>query len=719
MNMIRFLVALFLTFGLPLFAAQSNYVPVIGTQPVSPVIYAANPIANFATTNLPAALTNIIRDLAGTNSGGSGSYIQNRGGFGTNTAFFDRSTTDTNSFHAYGAGDPLANGVYFLAGHFPASQLTVYTNENKSGYAVAYAGPVNVGQCNSDNFTLYSATNGDPCNGDWPSLYFTSATNVAWTVDTGTSPAPTLAGWGQFYPAITVAGSIIGNGGGLTNINAAANNLAAVGGLAGTLSSPFIHIRTNGITINNTNWIYQGNVSGSRVTITNGDFYAYSTNGAFQNVRVFDQILFNDINVQAVVHQVISSSKVQCWQLDVESEGVSSGGVTNSANWYLIPYLLKLTDFTIGAENRPTVFDSNGSLRLTSIGNQGIVGFHHYANGTAMQIGAGSSILSGLQMGPNGMYFAISSVGSNFANADQFVMPSETLREAQVFATSGSPTFQYGVTNIKGGNFDIRVKAVGLAGFEGSGASLTNLPAQTNSNTALLNRDPQTFSGVNNFQTVTSTALNVTGAVGLNGPVNFTNTVTHQGLVTNAAGVYGTVQTNTGAIKASEFVGDGSKLTGVVAATGAIASTNGFGTNATFYSTGPPAISILPAPGQSGGTNTFGGANIMATNYAPIFTITNAIVLGTRYSNGPQRAFIRAAFTLNAAVAGTATVTLYVEGNVTNKLSISSGPLASLVVTDTLADEVGPGEVYYFADESSGSGATVAFVANTFARKLH
>lgn len=120
----------------------------------------------------------------------------------------------------------------------------------------------------------------------------------------------------------------------------------------------------------------------------------------------------------------------------------------------------------------------------------------------------------------------------------------------------------------------------------------------------------------------------------------------------------------------------------------------------------------------TGGTsNYFGGVNNMATNVGEIFTTTNAIVLGTRYI-APSRAFITASFTLNGAVAGTAIVTLYIEGTVTNKLSISAGPLASLIVADTLSGMVGPSEVYYFANESSGSGATVAFVANTFSRKL-
>jgi hypothetical protein len=163
---------------------------------------------------------------------------------------------------------------------------------------------------------------------------------------------------------------------------------------------------------------------------------------------------------------------------------------------------------------------------------------------------------------------------------------------------------------------------------------------------------------------------------------------------------------------AGAFWGDASHLTGVVGPF--VSTTNGIGTNATFYSTGGnPAIQAI-----GGTSNYFGGVNNLATNVAPIFSITNAIVLGTRYSNGAQRAFITASFTLNGAAAGTAIVTLYVEGNVTNKLTISSGPLASLTVADTLSALVGPNEVYYFADESSGTGASVSFVANTFTRKL-
>lgn len=155
--------------------------------------------------------------------------------------------------------------------------------------------------------------------------------------------------------------------------------------------------------------------------------------------------------------------------------------------------------------------------------------------------------------------------------------------------------------------------------------------------------------------------------------------------------------------------------TGGSGAGSGIATTNGIGTNLTLYSTGPPALTAI---GNAASSNTFSGINVVATNYAPIFTLTNAIVLGTRYANGPQRAFIAASFTLNGAAAGTASVTLFVEGNLTNKLTISSGPLASLTVVDTLTAMVGPGETYYFSETSSGAGASVAFVADTFSRKL-
>jgi hypothetical protein len=102
------------------------------------------------------------------------------------------------------------------------------------------------------------------------------------------------------------------------------------------------------------------------------------------------------------------------------------------------------------------------------------------------------------------------------------------------------------------------------------------------------------------------------------------------------------------------------------------------------------------------------------TNTAAVGAVSNLFVLGTRYTNAAQRAMVSASFTLSAAAAGTAKVSLYVErSGITNVLTISAGPLASLVTVEPLLKMVGPGEIYYFNDETSGAGASVAIVANT------
>ncbi len=98
-------------------------------------------------------------------------------------------------------------------------------------------------------------------------------------------------------------------------------------------------------------------------------------------------------------------------------------------------------------------------------------------------------------------------------------------------------------------------------------------------------------------------------------------------------------------------------------------------------------------------------------------TTTNLLALGTRYTNSFKRTMVSASFTLTAAVAGTAAVAMYVERfGVTNRLAISAGPLTSLVTIEPLMQLVGPGEIYYFTDETSGSGATAAIIANTSTR---
>lgn len=105
----------------------------------------------------------------------------------------------------------------------------------------------------------------------------------------------------------------------------------------------------------------------------------------------------------------------------------------------------------------------------------------------------------------------------------------------------------------------------------------------------------------------------------------------------------------------------------------------------------------------------------MATNAAAFRVTTTDFVLGTRYTNSNQRAFVTASIQLAAAVAGTATASLFVEhtSGITNKVTISAGPLASLTTTEQLFLPVGPGAVYRFEDEDSGSGAASAIVAGT------
>lgn len=110
------------------------------------------------------------------------------------------------------------------------------------------------------------------------------------------------------------------------------------------------------------------------------------------------------------------------------------------------------------------------------------------------------------------------------------------------------------------------------------------------------------------------------------------------------------------------------------------------------------------------------------TNFSALTVLTNNYVLGTRYTNDlvggfgvPRRAAVTASFTLTAAVAGTATVTLYVEqgGGFTNKATISAGPLTGLTTVEQLYLNVSPSAVFRFVDETSGAGASVAVVSGT------
>lgn len=122
------------------------------------------------------------------------------------------------------------------------------------------------------------------------------------------------------------------------------------------------------------------------------------------------------------------------------------------------------------------------------------------------------------------------------------------------------------------------------------------------------------------------------------------------------------------------------------------------------------------------GTSLVAPTGNISSNTAALFPKTNDFVIATRYTNtvaggfGTQRAIVAASFTLNAAAAGTAKVSLYVEhptGGLTNKLSISAGPLASLTTTEPLTLPVSPSAIFRFEDETSGAGGSVSIVPAT------
>lgn len=107
----------------------------------------------------------------------------------------------------------------------------------------------------------------------------------------------------------------------------------------------------------------------------------------------------------------------------------------------------------------------------------------------------------------------------------------------------------------------------------------------------------------------------------------------------------------------------------------------------------------------------------IGTNTAQFDVSTNDFAIGTRYTNSNRRSFVAASFQLAAAVAGTAAVTLNVEqAGVTNRLTISAGPLASLTTIEPLSLPVGPNARYYFTDTSSGTGAAASVVGGTSSR---
>ncbi len=113
---------------------------------------------------------------------------------------------------------------------------------------------------------------------------------------------------------------------------------------------------------------------------------------------------------------------------------------------------------------------------------------------------------------------------------------------------------------------------------------------------------------------------------------------------------------------------------------------------------------------------TASGLEYANPNSYDLSVTTNDFVLGTRYTNTSRIAFVAASFTLTAAAAGTAKVSLFVEHGpltITNKLSCSAGPLASLVTVEPLTLTVGPNDIFSFVDESSGVGETAAVLAGT------
>lgn len=111
------------------------------------------------------------------------------------------------------------------------------------------------------------------------------------------------------------------------------------------------------------------------------------------------------------------------------------------------------------------------------------------------------------------------------------------------------------------------------------------------------------------------------------------------------------------------------------------------------------------------------GGLLARTNTAQFDVNTANFVIGTRYTNSVRRSFVTASFTLSAAAAGTAAVSLRCEqAGVTNRVNISAGPLASLSTVEQLSLMVGPGAFYYFSDDTSGTGASASIVAGTSSR---
>ncbi len=141
------------------------------------------------------------------------------------------------------------------------------------------------------------------------------------------------------------------------------------------------------------------------------------------------------------------------------------------------------------------------------------------------------------------------------------------------------------------------------------------------------------------------------------------------------------------------------------------------GTNNVAGDYGSFIASNITATGNFVATN----ASNIRTNIAQLDTINTNWVAGTRYTNATsmglaaRRAKISYSITLTAAAAGTAQMSLYVEnpGVITNRTVVSAGPLAGLVTVEQLTDEVGPNEVFYFTDETSGVGGSAAGFAGS------
>jgi hypothetical protein len=118
---------------------------------------------------------------------------------------------------------------------------------------------------------------------------------------------------------------------------------------------------------------------------------------------------------------------------------------------------------------------------------------------------------------------------------------------------------------------------------------------------------------------------------------------------------------------------------------------------------------------NSNGSVTASSGNIR-TNIALLDVVTNDFVINTRYTNENRRAMLAASVQLTAAAAGTATVSLLVEHGpttITNRMTVSAGPLASLVTIEPLTLMIGPGSIYYLTNETSGVGASASVVAGT------